>query len=153
MPKDQPILTEAEVLKLINVCSTSGKAGIRNAAMITLLGLEGFTLARVRNLHDIDPLNEKGFHPTTVKFLQQWVNLRDKLPDSWDAPYFCKISKGAKLPKIDPSYLHGAFNLLAKKAKIKKPVSPQALRRSVIRRGEMAKHYDVVKEIYLKGRP
>ncbi len=143
MPQKRPIdiLTSAEVRRLLNQCSTRAPAGLRDAALITVLYRGGLRISEAIALYDRDLNDErgtlrvqngKGHKPRTVgldttafSLIGRWLRKKTELGLSpRTTPLFCTL-KGNFVVRCSVSVM---LKRRAKKAGIDKRVHPHGLR-------------------------
>ena len=137
------ILTPAEVMALIQGCSTRAPTGIRNRALLTLFYRAGLRMSEALDLQpkDIDleagtvtVLHGKNDHRRTVgldseaiTMMAHWIDTRASLGINGRMNLFCTL-KGARLQS---AYVRALLPRLAAKAGIDKRVHAHALRHSL----------------------
>jgi len=128
---DADLLSQAEVEKLLRVCSRRAPTGVRNAALITLLWRTGLRISEALSLREKDiDLDAQtlivqhgkgdkrrvvGIDAGTVAVLERWLAVRRKRRISGTF-VFCTLAG----KQIDPSYVRHLLPRLARKAGVEK---------------------------------
>jgi integrase/recombinase XerC len=140
-PRPDELLTPDDVRGLIRACSNTSSTGLRNRALITTLYRAGFRVCQALELRldDVDlqartiasPRGGRGhsiaLDAGSFRVIERWIDRRGEAGIPPEAPLFCTL---AARP-LSSSYLRGLFGRLASKTGIDKPVSAEALRRSL----------------------
>ena len=133
------VLTPDEVAALIAQCSTRGRTGIRNRALLTMLYRSGLRISEALALkvsdvnmdrHSCRVLHGKGdkattrfFHPSATDALARWMDTR-KAMGIHGGPLFCTLAGGP----VHEQQVRNLVKRLALKAGIDKRVHPHGLR-------------------------
>ncbi len=134
------VLTEAEVLALMKVCSSRAPTGVRNRALIAVLWRCGLRIseALALELRDLDlqagtvrvrhgkgdRSRTVGVDQQTAALLARWVDRRRQLGPGARAPVFCTLQGG----RVDTSYVRRLLPRLARRAGIDRRVHAHGLR-------------------------
>lgn len=135
------VLTSEEVRRVVEACSHRSATGIRNRALIVVLYRGGLRLGEALRLTEADVDAERRdllversgarrripLDPGSFRMVERWVERRRRLDEGLDAPLFCTLAGRA----LAPSYVRGMLHRVAGRAGIEKPVSAEALRRSL----------------------
>ncbi len=134
------VLTDAEVIALIQACSTRAPTGIRNRALLVVLWRGMLRVSEALSLRpkDLDReagtvrvLNGKGNRARTVgldleafTIVERWLDKRTALGINGHAHVFCTLQGGA----LSTAYIRALLPRLAEKAGIEKRVHAHGLR-------------------------
>ncbi len=137
-------LGREDVDRLMAECSRRAPSGIRNRALLALLGGTGLRIseALALQLKDVDfdattvrVLHGKGDRARTVAIapqaldaLERWLDVRAELSIRRSAPLFCCIGRGREGEPLDSSYIRHLLPRLARKAGIEKRSHPHGIR-------------------------
>ena len=138
------VLTQQEVMGLLDACSRRAPTGVRNRALIALLWRSGLRISEALALKpaDVDKtqgsvriLRGKGAKARTVGIdsqtldnLSTWLNVRKGYKIGERKALFCQITKGSEGAALDTSYIRHLLPRLAAKAGITKRVHAHGLR-------------------------
>ncbi len=129
-----------EVTALIKACSSRAPTGVRNRALIAVLGRAGLRCGEALALMPRDVQGDVlrvrvgktgyrvlGLHPEAQALVARWMDVRATLSGlSGASPLFCTLTGGA----LDSSYVRHLLPRLAAKAMIDKRCHPHGLRHS-----------------------
>ena len=134
------VLTDDEVRRLIQVCSTRAPTGVRNRALIVMIYRGGLRIAEALALlpKDVNPdagtvriLRGKGrkartigLDPGAMAVIQRWLDVRAKLGIKRRAPLFCTL----KGKPILSAYIRSMLPRIARKGGLEKRVHAHGLR-------------------------
>jgi site-specific recombinase XerD len=138
---DDSVLTSDEVRRIVESCSDRSATGLRNRALIVVLYRGGLRLGEALRLTEADVDAERRdllvdrsggrrripLDPGSFRMVEHWVERRRRRGPGPDAPLFCTLAGRA----LAPSYVRGMLHRLAARADVDKPVSAEALRRSL----------------------
>lgn len=126
------VLSEREVLALVNACSNRGPSGLRNRALIVLMWRTGLRVnealalqprdvdlegGRVHVRHGKgDKSRTVGIDPAACAVVQLWAEARRKLGAKPSQPLFCVISKPTIGEAMYSSYVRNLMKQAALKA-------------------------------------
>ncbi len=135
----EPLSTD-EVTALIRACSGRAPTGVRNRALVAVMGRAGLRCGEALALKprdvDGDMLRVRvgktgyrvlGLHPEAQALIERWMSVRGGLRGlSRVSPLFCTLRGG----ELDSSYVRRLMPRLAERAGIDKRVHPHGLRHS-----------------------
>ena len=139
-------LTDAEAEALLGVCSKRAPSGVRNRALLAVMGWSGLRVseALALELRDVDlkagtirvrhgkgdKQRMVGLGAMACGLVELWKVKRKNMGIRRAAPLFCQIDQRSRGKQIDPSYVRHLLKRLGKRADIEKRVHPHGLRHS-----------------------
>ena len=140
--RDRDVLSDADIVALINACSTRAPSGIRNRALIAVMWRCGLRIGEALALlpKDADLINgvlsvhhgkgdrarKVGLDTTTSALIAHWLDRRRAMGLNGRKPLFCTLAGG----EIEQAYVRGLLRRLARKAGVEGRVHPHGLRHS-----------------------
>lgn len=138
------VLTRAELLALVNACSSRSPSGIRNRALLMTYGVAGLRLSEGLALlpKDVDVdggritvLRGKGAKrrvagctPEAMTYIARWMDKRAAMGFTGRQPLFCTIARDVAGGPLNGAYVREMVKERAAKAGILKRCHPHGLR-------------------------